>query len=182
MASISLLSLLPQQFVYKRINGKRICLIGIGGSGSKVVKQFSEKRNIPNVYTITNTTENVYRLFSRSNFIKQSPQNAFHYILVSGLGGNTSYQQLKPVAEYLMKTGAAISVVCTTPFKFEGIMREIRANEICNYFKNHDNFRLFHLNDIRDNYGNVTIASAIKYADEHVFVMINDEIKKHNLI
>ena len=184
----------------------KIKLIGLGGGGSNIVEYLSNTYPLEYDALIINSdkkaleTKNVdkkillqkdntygcgsnivcgYTLIT-SDVIAQIKyfieRNREIYIFVT-LGGGCGTGSLKAISQELKDSNYRLNFILTTPFKWEGIKKSERANEIVEQIKN--DFQNVHIysNDELLSFGNLGISECFKIQNEKFNELIKDDEK-----
>lgn len=188
---------------YKKSKYK-IKLIGLGGGGSNIVEYLSstypmkydaliinsdkkalETKNVDkkillqkdNTYGCGSNIVCGYTLIT-SDVISQIKyfieKNREIYIFVT-LGGGCGTGSLKAIAQEFKDFNYKLNFILTTPFKWEGIKKSERANEVIEQIKN--DFQNVHIysNDELLNFGNLGIGECFKIQNENFNKFIKDK-------
>ena len=182
----------------------KIKLIGLGGGGSNIVEYLSttypmeydaliinsdkkalETKNVDkkillqkdNTYGCGSNIVCGYTLIT-SDVIAQIKyfieRNREIYIFVT-LGGGCGTGSLKAISQEFKDSNYRLNFILTTPFKWEGIKKSERANEIIREIKN--DFQNVHIysNDELLSFGNLGISECFKIQNEKFNKFIKDK-------
>ena len=174
---------------------QKIKIIGLGGGGSNIVEYLSntypleydaliinsdkkalETKNVDkkiflqkdNTYGCGSNIACGYTLIT-SDVISQIKyfieRNRDIYIFVT-LGGGCGTGSLKAIAQEFKDSNYRLNFILTTPFKWEGVKKSERANEIIEQIKN--DFQNVHIysNDELLNFGNLGISECFKIQND----------------
>ena len=184
----------------------KIKLIGLGGGGSNIVEYLSntypmeydaliinsdkkalETKNVDkkillqkdNTYGCGSNIVCGYTLIT-SDVIAQIKyfieRNRDIYIFVT-LGGGCGTGSLKAISQELKDSNYRLNFILTTPFKWEGIKKSERANEIVEQIKNDFQNVYIYSNDELLNFGNLGISECFKIQNEKFNKLIKDDEK-----
>ena len=184
----------------------KIKLIGLGGGGSNIVEYLSNTYPLEYDALIINSdkkaleTKNVdkkillqkdntygcgsnivcgYTLIT-SDVIAQIKyfieRNREIYIFVT-LGGGCGTGSLKAISQELKDSNYRLNFILTTPFKWEGIKKSERANEIVEQIKNDFQNVYIYSNDELLDFGNLGISECFKIQNEKFNKLIKDDEK-----
>ena len=181
----------------------KVKLIGLGGGGSNIVEYLSSTYPLEYDALIINSdkkaleTKNVdkkillqkdntygcgsnivcgYTLIT-SDVISQIKyfieKNRKIYIFVT-LGGGCGTGSLKAIAQEFKDSNYKLNFILTTPFKWEGVKKSERANEVIEQVKN--DFQNVHIysNDELLNFGNLGIGECFKIQNEKFNELIKE--------
>ena len=184
----------------------KIKLIGLGGGGSNIVEYLSNTYPLEYDTLIINSdkkaleTKNVdkkillqkdntygcgsnivcgYTLIT-SDVIAQIKyfieRNRDIYIFVT-LGGGCGTGSLKAISQEFINSNYRLNFILITPFKWEGIKKNERANEIVEQIKNDFQNVYIYSNDELLNFGNLGISECFKIQNEKFNKLIKDDEK-----
>ena len=184
----------------------KIKLIGLGGGGSNIVEYLSNTYPLEYDTLIINSdkkaleTKNVdkkillqkdntygcgsnivcgYTLIT-SDVISQIKyfieRNRDIYIFVT-LGGGCGTGSLKAIAQEFKDSNYRLNFILTTPFKWEGVKKNERANEIIEQIKNDFQNVYIYSNDELLDFGNLGISECFKIQNEKFNKLIKDDEK-----
>lgn len=184
----------------------KIKLIGLGGGGSNIVEYLSntypmeydaliinsdkkalETKNVDkkiflqkdNTYGCGSNIVCGYTLIT-SDVIAQIKyfieRNREIYIFVT-LGGGCGTGSLKAISQELKDSNYRLNFILTTPFKWEGIKKSERANEIVEQIKNDFQNVYIYSNDELLDFGNLGISECFKIQNEKFNKLIKDDEK-----
>ena len=184
----------------------KIKLIGLGGGGSNIVEYLSNTYPLEYDALIINSdkkaleTKNVdkkillqkdntygcgsnivcgYTLIT-SDVISQIKyfieRNRDIYIFVT-LGGGCGTGSLKAIAQEFKDSNYRLNFILTTPFKWEGVKKNERANEIIEQIKNDFQNVYIYSNDELLDFGNLGISECFKIQNEKFNKLIKDDEK-----
>ena len=184
----------------------KIKLIGLGGGGSNIVEYLSntypmeydaliinsdkkalETKNVDkkillqkdNTYGCGSNIVCGYTLIT-SDVIAQIKyfieRNRDIYIFVT-LGGGCGTGSLKAISQEFINSNYRLNFILITPFKWEGIKKNERANEIVEQIKNDFQNVYIYSNDELLNFGNLGISECFKIQNEKFNKLIKDDEK-----
>ena len=184
----------------------KIKLIGLGGGGSNIVEYLSntypmeydaliinsdkkalETKNVDkkillqkdNTYGCGSNIVCGYTLIT-SDVISQIKyfieRNRDIYIFVT-LGGGCGTGSLKAIAQEFKDSNYRLNFILTTPFKWEGVKKNERANEIIEQIKNDFQNVYIYSNDELLDFGNLGISECFKIQNEKFNKLIKDDEK-----
>ena len=184
----------------------KIKLIGLGGGGSNIVEYLSntypmeydaliinsdkkalETKNVDkkillqkdNTYGCGSNIVCGYTLIT-SDVISQIKyfieRNRDIYIFVT-LGGGCGTGSLKAIAQEFKDSNYRLNFILTTPFKWEGVKKNERANEIIEQIKNDFQNVYIYSNDELLDFGNLGINECFKIQNEKFNKLIKDDEK-----
>jgi len=182
----------------------KIKIIGLGGGGSNIVEYLSNTYPLEYDALIINSdkkaleTKNVdkkiflqkdntygcgsnivcgYTLIT-SDVIAQIKyfieRNREIYIFVT-LGGGCGTGSLKAIAQEFKDSNYRLNFILTTPFKWEGVKKSERANEIIEQIKNDFRNIYIYSNDELLSFGNLGISECFKIQNEKFNKFIKDK-------
>lgn len=99
------------------------------------------------------------------------------YIIITCLGSYTGTFLGESLFNKLIAKEYNFSAICSIPFRFEGKLRIDKANRVKERFKTYSQFRFFECEDVRENYGNVSLTQAFEVCDVEMCKIINSIIK-----
>ena len=184
----------------------KVKIIGLGGGGSNIVEYLSNTYPLEYDALIINSdkkaleTKNVdkkillqkdntygcgsnivcgYTLIT-SDVISQIKyfieRNRDIYIFVT-LGGGCGTGSLKAIAQEFKDSNYRLNFILTTPFKWEGVKKNERANEIIEQIKNDFQNVYIYSNDELLDFGNLGISECFKIQNEKFNKLIKDDEK-----
>ena len=184
----------------------KVKIIGLGGGGSNIVEYLSNTYPLEYDTLIINSdkkaleTKNVdkkillqkdntygcgsnivcgYTLIT-SDVISQIKyfieRNRDIYIFVT-LGGGCGTGSLKAIAQEFKDSNYRLNFILTTPFKWEGVKKNERANEIVEQIKNDFQNVYIYSNDELLDFGNLGISECFKIQNEKFNKLIKDDEK-----
>ena len=184
----------------------KVKIIGLGGGGSNIVEYLSntypleydtliinsdkkalETKNIDkkillqkdNTYGCGSNIVCGYTLIT-SDVISQIKyfieRNRDIYIFVT-LGGGCGTGSLKAIAQEFKDSNYRLNFILTTPFKWEGVKKNERANEIIEQIKNDFQNVYIYSNDELLDFGNLGISECFKIQNEKFNKLIKDDEK-----
>ena len=184
----------------------KVKIIGLGGGGSNIVEYLSNTYPLEYDTLIINSdkkaleTKNVdkkillqkdntygcgsnivcgYTLIT-SDVISQIKyfieRNRDIYIFVT-LGGGCGTGSLKAIAQEFKDSNYRLNFILTTPFKWEGVKKNERANEIIEQIKNDFQNVYIYSNDELLDFGNLGISECFKIQNEKFNKLIKDDEK-----
>ena len=184
----------------------KVKIIGLGGGGSNIVEYLSntypleydtliinsdkkalETKNVDkkillqkdNTYGCGSSIVCGYTLIT-SNVISQIKyfieRNRDIYIFVT-LGGGCGTGSLKAIAQEFKDSNYRLNFILTTPFKWEGVKKNERANEIIEQIKNDFQNVYIYSNDELLDFGNLGISECFKIQNEKFNKLIKDDEK-----
>ena len=184
----------------------KVKIIGLGGGGSNIVEYLSNTYPLEYDTLIINSdkkaleTKNVdkkillqkdntygcgsnivcgYTLIT-SDVISQIKyfieKNRDIYIFVT-LGGGCGTGSLKAIAQEFKDSNYRLNFILTTPFKWEGVKKNERANEIIEQIKNDFQNVYIYSNDELLDFGNLGISECFKIQNEKFNKLIKDDEK-----
>lgn len=184
----------------------KIKLIGLGGGGSNIVEYLSNTYPLEYDALIINSdkkaleTKNVDKkiLLQKDNTYGCGSNIACGYTLITSdvisqikyfiernreiyifvtLGGGCGTGSLKAISQELKDSNYRLNFILITPFKWEGIKKNERANEIVEQIKN--DFQNVHIysNDELLSFGNLGINECFKIQNEKFNELIKDDEK-----
>ena len=184
----------------------KVKIIGLGGGGSNIVEYLSNTYPLEYDALIINSdkkaleTKNVdkkillqkdntygcgsnivcgYTLIT-SDVIAQIKyfieRNRDIYIFVT-LGGGCGTGSLKAIAQEFKDSNYRLNFILTTPFKWEGVKKNERANEIIEQIKNDFQNVYIYSNDELLDFGNLGISECFKIQNEKFNKLIKDDEK-----
>lgn len=184
----------------------KVKIIGLGGGGSNIVEYLSNTYPLEYDALIINSdkkaleTKNVdkkiflqkdntygcgsnivcgYTLIT-SNVISQIKyfieRNRDIYIFVT-LSGGCGTGSLKAIAQEFKDSNYRLNFILTTPFKWEGVKKNERANEIIEQIKNDFQNVYIYSNDELLDFGNLGISECFKIQNEKFNKLIKDDEK-----
>ena len=184
----------------------KVKIIGLGGGGSNIVEYLSNTYPLEYDTLIINSdkkaleTKNVdkkillqkdntygcgsnivcgYTLIT-SDVIAQIKyfieRNRDIYIFVT-LGGGCGTGSLKAIAQEFKDSNYRLNFILTTPFKWEGVKKNERANEIIEQIKNDFQNVYIYSNDELLDFGNLGISECFKIQNEKFNKLIKDDEK-----
>ena len=184
----------------------KVKIIGLGGGGSNIVEYLSNTYPLEYDTLIINSdkkaleTKNVdkkillqkdntygcgsnivcgYTLIT-SDVIAQIKyfieRNRDIYIFVT-LGGGCGTGSLKAISQEFINSNYRLNFILITPFKWEGIKKNERANEIVEQIKNDFQNVYIYSNDELLNFGNLGISECFKIQNEKFNKLIKDDEK-----
>lgn len=100
-----------------------------------------------------------------------------HYrivFIIAGMGGGTGTGAAPVIAELCRNMGIHTFAICSTPFSFEGNLRQRQANEGIAKLKNFvDNIAIFSNDNIINAVDSVSFSDAFKLSDQYFSIPIN---------
>ena len=184
----------------------KVKIIGLGGGGSNIVEYLSntypleydtlninsdkkalETKNVDkkiflqkdNTYGCGSNIVCGYTLIT-SDVISQIKyfieRNRDIYIFVT-LGGGCGTGSLKAIAQEFKDSNYRLNFILTTPFKWEGVKKNERANEIIEQIKNDFQNVYIYSNDELLDFGNLGISECFKIQNEKFNKLIKDDEK-----
>ena len=197
---------LKKNYEKRKKSKYKIKLIGLGGGGSNIVEYLSNTYPLEYDALIINSdkkaleTKNVdkkiflqkdntygcgsnivcgYTLIT-SDVISQIKyfieRNRDIYIFVT-LGGGCGTGSLKAIAQEFKDSNYRLNFILTTPFKWEGVKKNERANEIIEQIKNDFQNVYIYSNDELLDFGNLGISECFKIQNEKFNKLIKDDEK-----
>lgn len=193
--TISFFLYLKKNYEKNKKSESKIKLIGVGGGGSNIVEYLSNTHPLKYDALIINSdkkaleTKNVdkkillqkdntygcgsnivcgYTLIT-SDVISQIKyfieKNREIYIFVT-LGGGCGTGSLKAIVQEFKDSNYRLNFILTTPFKWEGVKKSERANEVIEQVKNDFQNVYVYSNDELLNFGNLGINECFKIQNE----------------
>lgn len=193
----------PQELIQTHTTKKRIYknfhVVGLGGGGCMVLEHYY-KQGLQAEYTCI-AAEELPNLPSRIKYINFSPfkqvnseddwsnyhlalpakvKSVFEsnelFIILVGLGGTTGTLLGKSVFHYLKYSNNDFVFICSFPFSFEGKKRKVHAMSAFEELKEYKQFKSFRLDDIRNEYGDLTLSEAFQKANEYSYKVFMNTI------
>ena len=184
----------------------KVKIIGLGGGGSNIVEYLSNTYPMEYDALIINSdkkaleTKNVDKkiLLQKDNTYGCGSDIVCGYTLVTSdvisqikyfmernreiyifatLGGGCGTCSLKAISQEFINSNYRLNFILITPFKWEGIKKNERANEIVEQIKNDFQNVYIYSNDELLNFGNLGISECFKIQNEKFNKLIKDDEK-----
>jgi len=198
-AASGAITLLPKLLLPSSAKTSSIHFVGLGGAGSNQVEFLFNKGIIGKFTCISNPVRlNLPKEIQFVHFIppgesyhkngvevlrisdmKQpiaipdSILNIFdsneEFILLSGLGGYTGTFMTEELTIMLNQRKKLFLTVSSLPFKFEGQQRRLIAENTINKLKSIASFQYYELEEIKNEYGDLTIRDAFEKVNERLY-------------
>lgn len=193
-----------------------IKIVGVGGGGSNAVNKMLEDKIRGIEFIVANTDKQALKDSSVSNkiilgenltkglgaganpeigaksatesidVIKNALEGADLVFVAAGMGGGTGTGAAPIIAKTAKENGALVVGIVTTPFNFEGNIREHNANEgLAALSKEVDSVIIISNNRLLHELGGIPLTDSFQYADailKQAVRTITDLITKHSLI
>lgn len=199
LAAVGAISLLPKFLLSSFKEAAPIHFIGLGGAGSNQVEFLYNKGIKAKFTCISNPVrphlpkeiqfinfippgeshyKNGVEVFRISDMkqpieIPNSVLNIFNsndaFVLLSGLGGYTGTFMTEELTLILNQRKKSFITISSSPFNFEGQKRRFIAENTINKLKSIDSFKYYELENIRTEYGNLTLKDAFEKANEQLY-------------
>ena len=184
----------------------KVKIIGLGGGGSNIVEYLSNTYPLEYDTLIINSdkkaleTKNVDKkiLLQKDNTYGCGSNIVCGYTLITSyvisqikyfiernrdiyifvtLGGGCGTGSLKAIAQEFKDSNYRLNFILTTPFKWEGVKKNERANEIIEQIKNDFQNVYIYSNDELLDFGNLGISECFKIQNEKFNKLIKDDEK-----